>query len=94
MYKDVEIIKPEGLSDKFIESEIEELEQSHHRKVKKITFEDQGDGNVKEIIEWHPVGFQRIRRITGYLVGDLDRFNDAKRAEEHDRVKHTTSENI
>jgi hypothetical protein len=33
--------------------------------------------------------FQRIRRITGYLVGTLDRFNDAKRAEEHDRVKHT-----
>ncbi|MED9901320.1 MAG: anaerobic ribonucleoside triphosphate reductase [Eggerthellaceae bacterium] len=34
------------------------------------------------------VRFERIRRITGYLVGTLDRFNDAKRAEEHDRVKH------
>ncbi|MDR1292449.1 MAG: anaerobic ribonucleoside triphosphate reductase [Clostridiales Family XIII bacterium] len=34
------------------------------------------------------VGFERIRRITGYLVGTLDRFNDAKRAEEADRVKH------
>ena len=34
------------------------------------------------------VGFERTRRITGYLVGTLDRFNDAKRAEEHDRVKH------
>ncbi|HIT52185.1 MAG TPA: anaerobic ribonucleoside triphosphate reductase [Candidatus Aveggerthella excrementigallinarum] len=34
------------------------------------------------------VPFERIRRITGYLVGTLDRFNDAKRAEEHDRVKH------
>lgn len=32
--------------------------------------------------------FERIRRITGYLVGTLDRFNDAKKAEEHDRVKH------
>ena len=32
--------------------------------------------------------FERIRRITGYLVGTLDRFNDAKRAEEKDRVKH------
>ncbi len=39
--------------------------------------EDEGD-----------VGFERIRRITGYLVGTLDRFNDAKRAEERDRVKH------
>lgn len=34
------------------------------------------------------VGFERIRRITGYLVGTLDRFNDAKRAEEHDRIRH------
>ncbi len=33
-------------------------------------------------------GFERIRRITGYLVGTLDRFNNAKRAEEKDRVKH------
>lgn len=33
--------------------------------------------------------FQRIRRITGYLVGTLTRFNDAKRSEEQDRVKHT-----
>lgn len=35
-----------------------------------------------------PAPFQRIRRITGYLVGTLDRFNNAKRAEEQDRVKH------
>lgn len=35
------------------------------------------------------IGFERIRRITGYLVGTVDRFNNAKRAEEHDRVKHT-----
>ena len=34
------------------------------------------------------VGFERIRRITGYLVGNLDRFNNAKRAEVNDRVKH------
>ncbi len=34
------------------------------------------------------VRFERIRRITGYLVGTLDRFNNGKRAEEQDRVKH------
>lgn len=34
------------------------------------------------------VKFQRIRRVTGYLVGSLDRFNNGKRAEERDRVKH------
>ena len=32
--------------------------------------------------------FERIRRITGYLVGTTDRFNNAKRAEEKDRIKH------
>ena len=36
------------------------------------------------------VGFERIRRITGYLVGTVDRFNNAKRSEEKDRVKHST----
>jgi ribonucleoside-triphosphate reductase len=34
------------------------------------------------------VPFQRIRRITGYLTGDLSTWNDAKKAEEKDRVKH------
>ena len=34
------------------------------------------------------VPFERIRRVTGYLTGTLDRWNDAKRAEERDRVKH------
>ena len=38
------------------------------------------------------IAFERIRRITGYLVGTLDRFNNAKRAEEADRVKHGTNE--
>lgn len=37
------------------------------------------------------VKFERIRRITGYLVGTTDKFNNGKRAEEHDRVKHGTA---
>ena len=36
------------------------------------------------------VGFERIRRITGYLVGTLDRFNNAKKTEVQDRVTHAT----
>ncbi len=40
------------------------------------------------------VGFERIRRITGYLVGTLDRFNDAKRAEVEDRIKHPLSRRV
>lgn len=39
------------------------------------------------------IGFERIRRITGYLVGTMDKWNDAKRAEERDRVKHGMSRN-
>ena len=38
------------------------------------------------------VSFERLRRITGYLVGSLDRWNDGKKAEEAARVKHTISE--
>lgn len=50
------------------------------------------DGDEVELhYDLTPRPFHRIRRITGYLVGTLDRFNDAKRAEEHDRVKHTLS---
>lgn len=46
------------------------------------------NGNVGE-----GVGFERIRRITGYLVGTLDRFNNAKRSEVEDRVKHGLTRN-
>lgn len=38
------------------------------------------------------VGFERIRRITGYLVGTMDKWNDAKKAEEQERVKHQLSQ--
>ena len=47
-----------------------------------------GDNCPKCGREEGDIKFERIRRITGYLVGTLDRFNDAKRAEERDRVKH------
>ena len=47
--------------------------------------------NVKEEkLVGEGVGFERIRRITGYLVGTTDRFNNGKKAEEKDRVKHGT----
>jgi hypothetical protein len=47
------------------------------------------DGDYVDLsYKFVPVNFERIRRITGYLVGTVDRFNNAKRAEEKDRVKH------
>ena len=56
-------------------------------KLESLTLDVDGD-NVGIHYGLEPVKFDRIRRITGYLVGTMDRFNDAKRAEEHDRVKH------
>jgi len=47
------------------------------------------DGDYVELAyHYQKQTFHRIRRITGYLVGTLARFNNAKRAEEHDRLKH------
>jgi hypothetical protein len=50
------------------------------------------DPNDSDMIDleykWVEQPFHRLRRITGYLVGSLGRWNNAKRAEEHDRVKH------
>ena len=39
--------------------------------------------------KWNETPFHRLRRITGYLVGNLSRWNNGKRAEERDRVKHS-----
>ncbi len=47
------------------------------------------DGDFAELkYQFEDIPFERIRRVTGYLTGTLDRWNDAKRAEEKDRVKH------
>ena len=56
-----------------------------------LTFENDGFVNIET--HKHSVPFNRIRRITGYLVGTLERFNNGKRAEEHDRVKHDVPTN-
>lgn len=53
------------------------------------------DGEYVDMrFEYDNIPFERVRRITGYLVGTLDRWNNGKRAEEHDRVKHGITENI
>lgn len=55
--------------------------------LKQVAFTPDGDEvEIKYI--FHEVPFERIRRITGYLVGTVDRWNDAKKAELNDRVKH------
>lgn len=54
------------------------VEQSVNNDEQVLTEQSLGEG----------VKFERIRRITGYLVGTVDRFNDAKKKEVEDRVKH------
>lgn len=49
---------------------------------------------VMEKIVGEGKGFERIRRVTGYLAGDVSRFNNGKRAEERDRVKHSGYKDI
>ena len=69
---------------------LEEIQRKHTgKRITKLILTVDGDYlNV----EYHfaPEKFERIRRITGYLVGTLERWNNYKRAEEHDRKKHTT----
>ena len=55
-----------------------------------LVLEVEGD-DVSIRYELAPAPFDRIRRITGYLVGTMDRWNDAKTAEEADRVKHNVA---
>ena len=52
------------------------------------TRQEAGITGTKEIMVGEGREFERIRRITGYLVGTMDRWNDAKTAEEAERVKH------
>ena len=65
----------------------------------KLIGEKAGKKEMKEYFEehaeWFEEGkFERLRRITGYLVGTLDRWNDAKKAEESARVKHCVNSSI
>lgn len=57
-------------------------------KPRKLTIGTDETGRAVLDYELQVIPFQRIRRITGYLVHDLEQWNDAKRAEERDRVKH------
>ena len=77
------------LDDNEIQCYLEKLRKEYpeeHISVLEITLNP--DDTVSLDYGVKPPEFQRIRRITGYLVGTLDRFNNAKREEERDRVKH------
>lgn len=80
------------LSQKEIDAYVMQIKEANPDKEFKI-FEFTVDGEYVDVnYTYDMVPFERIRRITGYLVGTLDRFNNAKRAEVEDRVKHGISE--
>ena len=85
---DVTVKGLEDVSEQEIVNYIGYVEQQTNEKLDRLRLSAAADGNVKIDYVLQPQQFERIRRITGYLVGTIDRWNDAKRAEEHDRVKH------
>ena len=78
-------------TDKETQTYVDYLKNKYNRKIKSLKVTVDGDFEDLEY-EFEPTPFERIRRITGYLVGSMESWNDAKTAEEHDRVKHSTSE--
>lgn len=84
----VVIVKNGELASKEKDSYVKFIKEKYSdRIIKTIILTVDGD-YVDVETDFYNVNFDRIRRITGYLVGTLDRFNDGKKAEEHDRVKH------
>ena len=76
-----------GCSDEEIKAYIKHVEKCTNGAVTQLTIE-QGEEGVRLDYVVKKRKFERIRRITGYLVGTIDRWNDAKKAEESQRVKH------
>ena len=80
------------LSQKEINTYIMQIKEANPDKEFK-TFNFTVDGEYVDVnYTYDEVPFERIRRITGYLVGTMDNWNDAKTAEEKDRVKHSLSD--
>ena len=80
---------PEGMSEEEALEYMKRGQRKYGSQLKGIEIKLSDDGqDVLLYYDVPPVKFQRIARITGYLVGTLDRWNNAKRAEEHDRVKN------
>ena len=94
------------VSEKEVETALEDFEQYETMHVSclvevgmRLIAEKKGEAAAKEYFneyaEYFDEGkFERLRRITGYLVGTLDRWNDAKKAEESARVKHSVNSAI
>ena len=78
------------MSEKEKMAYVEYLEHKYNRRVESLNITIDGE-EVDLDYKFSSAPFERIRRITGYLVGTMDRWNNAKSAEERDRVKHSVA---
>lgn len=81
----------ENISRQEVLAYIDRIKEQSQEEVTALDISLADDGQVILDYKLKPRQFERIRRITGYLVGTIDRWNNAKRAEENDRVKHSLS---
>ena len=80
----------EDMQDKEIQAYVNKVRPEKGVVLKKLIITIMPGDPDNVVLDWETdkKHFERIRRITGYLVGNMDRWNAAKRAEEHDRLKH------
>ena len=89
MNKDGIIVNVIGMDEKEAEVYVDQAVKKYGNRLKEVTVQPDPDDNDYVTMNYKLTQpFERIRRITGYLVGTLDRWGNAKRAEERDRVKH------
>lgn len=81
----------ENISRQEVLAYMDRIKEQSQEEVTALDISLADDGQVILDYQLKPRQFERIRRITGYLVGTIDRWNNAKRAEESDRVKHSLS---
>lgn len=79
--------------------ELSQFPELHYSRLIELGIKSfKNDNDAKRYFERYQIkeseSFERLRRITGYLVGTLDRWNDGKKAEERERVKHSISSKL
>ena len=89
---EIRVKAPEGIviSEEEKKAYLEHIKKNNpHRRIEwvEIIIDDEGYANLTYSLA--PVDFERIRRITGYLVGTTNRWNNGKKAELRDRVQHS-----
>ena len=93
MNKDGIIVNVIGMDEKEAEIYVDQAIQKYGNRLKEVTVQPDPDDNDYVAMNYKLTQpFERIRRITGYLVGTLDRWGNAKRSEERDRVKHDSKQ--